>query len=96
MQTKKDDTASPSVVADIGATNIRFARLSPQGALGPIAKFSLAKFPDLTAALAHFLNQDGGSRPVRLGLAVAGPVFGDEVKLTNAQWQFSIRHLKEQ
>jgi glucokinase len=26
---------------------------------------------------------------------VAGPVFGDEVKLTNARWQFSIRHLKK-
>jgi glucokinase len=96
MEIKRDDTALPSVVADIGATNIRFARLSPLGALGPIAKFSLAEFPDLTAALGHFLNQDGGPRPVRLGLAVAGPVFGDEVKLTNAHWQFSIRHLKKQ
>jgi len=96
MEIKRDDTALPSVVADIGATNIRFARLSPRGALGPITKFSIADFTDLTAALAHFVNKDGGPRPVRLGLAVAGPVFGDEVKLTNAQWQFSIRHLKEQ
>ncbi len=96
MEPKSNDTAIPSVVADIGATNIRFARLSPRGALGPIAKFSLAEFPDLTAALEHFLNQDGGPRPGRLGLAVAGPVFGDEVKLTNAQWQFSIRYLKKQ
>jgi glucokinase len=96
MEIKRDDTALPSVVADIGATNIRFARLSPRGALGPVAKFSIAEFPDLTAALDRFLNLDGGPRPVRLGLAVAGPVFGDEVKLTNAQWQFSIRQLKKQ
>ncbi len=95
MEIKRDDTALPSVVADIGATNIRFARLSPLGALGPIAKFPIVEFPDLTAALAHFVNKDGGPRPVRIGLAVAGPVFGDEVKLTNAQWQFSIRHLKK-
>ena len=95
MEIKRDDTALTSVVADIGATNIRFARLSPLGTVGPVAKFPIVEFPDLTAALEHFLNQDGGPRPVRLGLAIAGPVLGDEVKLTNAQWQFSIRHLKK-
>ncbi len=95
MEIRRDNTASASVVADIGATNIRFARLSSRGDLGPVAKFSLAEFADLPAALTHFLNLDGGPRPVRLGLAVAGPVFGDEVKLTNACWQFSIRHLKK-
>jgi glucokinase len=95
MKIQRNNTALPSVVADIGGTNIRFARLSSRGALGPVAKFSLAEFADLPAALAHFLNLAGGPRPVRLGLAVAGPVFGDEVKLTNARWQFSIRHLKK-
>ncbi len=95
MKFKREDNGLRSVVADIGATNIRFARLSPLGALGPIAKFPIAEFPDLTAALEQFLIQDGGPRPVRLGLAVAGPVLSDEVKLTNAQWQFSIRHLKK-
>ncbi|MBW2583479.1 MAG: glucokinase, partial [Deltaproteobacteria bacterium] len=43
----------------------------------------------------HFLKLEGGPRPVRLGLAVAGPVYGDEVKLTNVQWRFSIRRLKK-
>ena len=47
----------------------------------------------MQAALAHFLTLEGGPRPVRLGLAVAGPVYGDEVILTNIQWQFSIRRL---
>jgi glucokinase len=81
------------VVADIGATNIRFARLTARGHPGPIVKFATSKFPDLTAALAHFLSLEGGPRPVRFALAVAGPVYGDEVKLTNVQWQFSIRRL---
>ncbi len=95
MKIARDDTGLPSVVADIGATNIRFARLTPQGNPGPIVKFATSKFPDLKAALAHFLKLEGGPRPVRLGLAVAGPVHGDEVKLTNIQWQFSIRRLKK-
>jgi glucokinase len=95
MKVTRDDTGLPSVVADIGATNIRFARLTPQGNPGPIVKLSTAAFPDLTAALAHFLTLEGGPRPVRLGLAVAGPVYGDEVILTNIQWQFSIRRFKK-
>ncbi len=95
MKIARDDTGLPSVVADIGATNIRFARLTPRGNPGPIVKFATSKFPDLKAALAHFLKLEGGPRPVRLGLAVAGPVYGDEVKLTNIQWQFSIRRLKK-
>jgi glucokinase len=96
MKIARDDTGLPSVVADIGATNIRFARLTPQGNPGPIVKFATAKFSDFTAALAHFLELEGGPMPVRIALAVAGPVYGDEVKLTNVQWQFSIRRLKKE
>ena len=95
MKVTRDDSGLPSVVADIGVTNIRFARLTPQGNPGPIVKLSTPAFPDLKAALAHFLKLEGGPRPVRLGLAVAGPVYGDEVILTNIQWQFSIRRLKK-
>jgi glucokinase len=93
MKAKRGDSGLSSVVADIGATNIRFARLTAQGHPGPIFKFATSKFPDLTAALAHFLSLEGGPRPVRFALAVAGPVYGDEVKLTNVQWEFSIRRL---
>ncbi len=96
MKIARNDTGLPSVVADIGATNIRFARLTPQGNPGPIVKFATSKFPDLKAALAHFLKLEGGPKPVRLGLAVAGPVYGDEVRLTNHRWQFSIQGLTKE
>jgi glucokinase len=93
MKAKREDNRPSFVVADIGATNIRFARLTARGNPGPIVKFATAKFPDLTAALAHFLELEGGPRPLRMALAVAGPVYGDEVNITNLQWQFSIRRL---
>jgi glucokinase len=93
MNIRNEDSGLSSVVADIGATNIRFARLTARGHPGPIVKFATAKFPDFAAALAHFLTLEGGPRPARLALAVAGPVFGDEIKLTNNQWQLSIRRL---
>lgn len=96
MAKVRDNTDSQSVMADIGATNIRFARLMSSGATGPIVKFAVADFPDFTAALDHFLNHEGGPRPLKLCLAIAGPVLGDKVKLTNAPWHFSIRQLKQQ
>lgn len=91
MKVKNENSGLSSVVADIGATKIRFARLTARGDPGPIVKFAASKFPDLKAALAHFLELEGGPRPLRMALAVAGPVYGDEVNLTNLQWQFSIR-----
>ena len=93
MKIKKEDSGQSSVVADIGATNIRLARLTAGGLPGPVVKFATAEFSDFTAALAQFLKLEGGPGPVRIALAVAGPVYGDEVKLTNHQWQFSIRRL---
>ena len=85
-----------SVVIDIGATNIRFARLTDRAAPGPVVKFATARFSDFASALAHFLKIDGGPKPLRLALAVAAPVHGDRVKLTNLDWQFSIRQLKKE
>ena len=92
----KADIGLSSVVADIGATNIRFARSRPEdGRLGPVVKFPTSNFQEFTGALEHFLNLDGGPRPDRLAIAVAGPVYDDEVKLTNSRLQFSIRQLKQ-
>jgi glucokinase len=92
----KRDVVQSSVVIDIGATNIRFARLTGRATPGPVIKFATARFSDFASALTHFLEIEGGPEPVRLALAVAGPVHGDRVKLTNLDWQFSIRQLKEE
>ena len=83
-----------TVVADIGGTHARFARLNPQGGLGPVTKLSTKAFTGIADALDAFLLIDGGPRPARLSLAVAGPVLGDDVALTNAPWRFSIRDLE--
>ena len=88
--------AQSSVVIDIGATNIRFARLTDRAAPGPVVKFATAGFSDFASALARFLEIEGGPGPNRLAMAVAGPVHGDRVKLTNLDWQFSIRQLKKE
>src|SRR5262249_1073032 len=62
------------LLADIGATNVRFALLS-NGVLGPIKWFTVADFPRFTDAVTAFL--DCHCRQVSVCealLAVAGPV----------------------
>lgn len=85
---------SAAVVADIGGTHARFARLTSQGGLGPVTTLATRAFAGVADALEAFLDQEGGPPPDRLALAVAAPVLGSEVALTNASWQFSIPDLK--
>jgi glucokinase len=96
MATIQAENPLLTVVADIGGTHARFARLNPQGGLGPVTKLSTKAFAGLAAALDAFLEIAGGPRPARLSIAVAAPVFGDDVALTNAHWRFSIRDLAAQ
>ena len=77
------------LVADIGGTNARFARIGADGQ--PYAEQSLpaADFPGLAAATEAYLASSGGSRPVRAAVAVATPVAGDWIQFTNSDWSFS-------
>jgi glucokinase len=50
--------------------------------------------PDLQELLARELADAGRSRPVTAVLAVAAPIEGDQVALTNRAWRFSITKLK--
>lgn len=86
----------PTVVADIGGTHARFAWLTPAGAVGPVTILATGAFAGVAAALDAFRDQTGGPRPARLCLAVAAPVIGDAIALTNAHWRFSIRDLKDE
>lgn len=84
-----------AVVADIGSTNARFAWLNPQGRPGKVVKLPTKSYPGLRAALDEFLRQSSGPKPARIVLAIAGPIAGDQVGLTNAPWSFSIKALKK-
>jgi glucokinase len=81
----------PQLVADVGATNARFALVNPPGA-APRDERTLrcADFPTLVAAVEHYLAQLGGVRPNAAAVAIANPVTGDHIKMTNHVWEFSI------
>jgi glucokinase len=84
------------VIGDIGGTNARFA-IAEDGQYRELKHVEVSKFASLHDALIDYLN--GLPRALRTGLdgafAIAGPVSGDKVALTNAGWSFSTAALKQ-
>jgi glucokinase len=78
-------------VADIGGTNARFALVEGRAARPTrVHLMACADHPDLASAAAAYLaGAGGGARPGAACVAIAGPVSGDRIRLTNARWDCS-------
>jgi len=82
------------LLGDIGATNARFSLLS-NGNLGAISSFEVAKFGQFTDALAIFIKEHCRQTQIHKALlAIAGPVKGERVALTNSSWVIDISELQ--
>lgn len=77
-------------VADIGGTHARFALAKiAAGRVESLAKpitFKTAEHASFRTAWEEFARQAGQPLPTSLGIAFAGPVGGDLLKLTNNPW----------
>jgi len=89
-------TSTTWLVGDIGGTNARFGLVSPDGALLHSSVLADADYPGIAEAIDAYLAERGGlPRPRRGALAIASPVGGDEVRMTNHPWTFSISGLQK-
>jgi glucokinase len=79
---------SESLIADIGGSKSRFALANSAGRPERIRVIDNDAVAGLAAAVARYLEETG-ARPRAATLAVAGPVDGEEVALTNrTAWRF--------
>ncbi|MFP5390897.1 MAG: glucokinase [Gammaproteobacteria bacterium] len=96
----------PRVLADIGGTNARFALELAAGQIAHIVNFACADYPRFEDALAAYLEHvldhvctqaphQQGRRPRHAVIAIANPVSGDAVRMTNHHWAFSIAAARE-
>jgi glucokinase len=84
------------LVGDIGATNSRFALADTGGDVRGVRVFATDDYASLGDAIAAYLAAEAPSeRPTQAVMAVAAPVTGDEVTLTNHPWTFSAAALRE-
>jgi glucokinase len=84
----------PQLVADLGATNARFA-LARNGRLKCARIYPAGDFRTPLAAIRHYIAElPAGERPASGALAVAAPIVGGQVRFVNLGWSFGIERLK--
>jgi glucokinase len=88
--------AAVGLIGDIGATNARFALVQPGGKPTAARVYALSDYASLTDAIEAYLGEESPPvQPVDAVLAVASPVTGDEITLTNHPWTFSTEALRQ-
>jgi len=87
---------SISLIADMGGTNVRFALVDAQGGIGPDMVLQCADFAGPDDAARAFLAARDGAKPTRGAFAVASPITGDVIEMTNSAWRFSVHHVQRQ
>ncbi|HWI85579.1 MAG TPA: glucokinase, partial [Sphingomonas sp.] len=82
--------ATKLVTIDIGGTHARFAIAEVANgrvvSLAPESTFKTAEHASLQLALEAFAAQQGQPLPRNAAIAIAGPIQGDVLKLTNNPW----------
>jgi len=93
--TTEATSATTWLVGDIGATHARFGLVSPDGKLLHSRTLADEDYPAIDDAIAAFLAERGALPMPRQGaIAIASPITGDRVAMTNHPWSFSILALK--
>lgn len=88
---------SVGLIADIGGTNARFALCSQSGEFISAMTLQCQDHDSIESALKAYLKQiNYEGDPIKsAAIAVASPVLGDIVSMTNCDWIFSISSLKK-
>ena len=81
------------MVVDVGGTNIRFGRSrTVNDPLSDIQSFKCADFTSIEEALKAYVDSLEDMRGLNfdaVSIAVAAPIMGDHIDVTNNHWQFS-------
>ena len=88
----------PRLIADIGGTFARFALEVEPHVFEQNASLRCADFPDFYAAVTAYVSGLNGVTQGDIkhaSVAIANPVAGDEVRMTNYHWKFSIEQMRQ-
>ncbi len=88
--------ADPRLLADIGATYARFCIEQVPGRFEHVAVLPCADYPGFTAVVQAYLDTLPGIKPRHGAVAIANPIEGDWVRMTNRDWAFSIQEAQRQ
>lgn len=84
------------LIADIGGTNARFA-LWDGAQVRDELELHCIDYPNIEQAVQHYLQTVNERRPLHeAAFAIAAPLRGDQVSMTNNSWRFSVNALRTQ
>jgi glucokinase len=78
------------LLADIGGTNARFALETAPHDIGQVRVYPCAQYPGVAEVIQQYLKDTKIGRVNHAAIAIANPVDGDQVRMTNHDWTFSI------
>lgn len=84
-----------ALVGDVGGTNARLALCEVEnGAISQAQTFSTSDYDNLEAVIRHYLDEQ--KKDIKHAcIAIACPITGDWVEMTNHDWAFSTKVMKE-
>ena len=86
----------PRLIADISGTHARFALETAHGRFSAPASLRCADHADFHAAVRAYLDVlPPGTLVEHAAVAIANPVEGDRVRMTNYHWEFSIEEMRQ-
>jgi len=81
---------------DVGGTQTRVAIGNRKAGPACCSIFDNAEYPDLVSLIFTYFSQIGLDHHPRVGvIAVASPVQGDVVRMTNRNWKFSVQAMRK-
>ncbi|MDO4997560.1 MAG: glucokinase [Neisseria sp.] len=85
----------PRLIADIGGTNARFALETAEQVFEKIDVLACQDYPTVVDAIREYLRRVGVANIQHAGIAIANPIVGDWVQMTNHHWAFSIEETRQ-
>ena len=89
-------SGGPRLLADIGATRARFALETAPGKFEAVGIFNCDEYSGIVPLLQAYLSQHSATKVHHAAFAIANPVDGDEVRMTNRDWAFSIEAVRRE
>ena len=89
---------TPRLLADIGGTYARFTVETAPALFTHTTSLRCAEHADFASAVSAYLRAllSGARAPLEhAAIAVANPVEGDELRMTNYHWRFSIEEMRQ-
>lgn len=89
-------TGGPRLLADIGATHARFTLEPSAGVFEDVRVFKCDDYSGIVELLHAYLDDYRGGRIQHAAFALANPIDGDFVRMTNRDWHFSIEDVRRE